>query len=1008
MKKIYLLLIVCILANGCLYAQTINIYVSPTGANTGLGASTANPVSLIRARTIAKTTANKLKPCDIWLMDGVYSYLALDTTDSRTATAPLTYHSLNRLKASFQPVTAINPSDLLPIPDSIKSRIIDTMAKTKVMQVDLSKYKLSNMSVWPNLFEYPVTVTATTSSRQNWPLLYQNTTPLPMAQYPKGDSVMRMKMVLNNGGTGVGGSAGIFKYRDGRCQYWGQALKEGLWLRGCWRVPWQMDFVKTDSINLIDSIVYQSVGVQGGIGNKYTRPAGNGQEPYVAVNLIEEISLPGEWAINFNTKMLYVYPPDTGILNISSVSATPTISLSKLNSINLEGISLDGGSGIGVKLSGCSNVTIAGMDIKHVSSYGVLIADGSNCTIRSNDIHEVGEGGVYVISSTFNADQLAMKACNHKIINNHIYNYAQDVFLYAAAIDTRNAIGCYAAYNNIHGCKHVGVLFGGNNNVYEYNDVSNVVTTYNDMGAFYSAETQTKRGNKIQRNYIHAMNYCGSALYADNNSQGNIFNGNIAANCLFGVQNNFGLFNNFNNNIYFDNYKYQCSYEIAMTDTVSTSTAYTRVKNVDSISAIYKATYPELKDYFDTVNKAYTSAVWPQINGNVFIGTSVNLGRCISPFLDKSLFLTSGKTYTTYAQTGIPFTQYGLICNNNFFAKTTSFKGVSNNLLDSIKSTGVFSKTALTDWHISRIGLFKDSIYRSDISQTQTKGVAPSFSMKVTSLHSFTLPDTLTITATIKNPNINKCYSSVLLYDSGVAKPNIPFTLTKSTFDSIVVTAKLINPSTGNHSLSVHLLDSTRWDFVSDTTNLSIQGALPVKLLNFKATAEGCNAALTWSVADEKGVVDYIIEQSDKDGIFKQVKSVFPTNKEEIESYSVLVPQEADAARYRIYVNTNIISWYSPVAIVRTNCAEKETLSILPNPVTAGSTSAVKLKYLYNGNSTSSIIMVYDATGKLVSKQVVFIQKGINNYLLPVISLKKGLYFIRLSHSGISVILCLM
>ena len=1008
MKKIYLLLIVCILANGCLYAQTINIYVSPTGANTGLGASTANPVSLIRARTIAKTTANKLKPCDIWLMDGVYSYLALDTTDSRTATAPLTYHSLNRLKASFQPVTAINPSDLLPIPDSIKSRIIDTMAKTKVMQVDLSKYKLSNMSVWPNLFEYPVTVTATTSSRQNWPLLYQNTTPLPMAQYPKGDSVMRMKMVLNNGGTGVGGSAGIFKYRDGRCQYWGQALKEGLWLRGCWRVPWQMDFVKTDSINLIDSIVYQSVGVQGGIGNKYTRPAGNGQEPYVAVNLIEEISLPGEWAINFNTKMLYVYPPDTGILNISSVSATPTISLSKLNSINLEGISLDGGSGIGVKLSGCSNVTIAGMDIKHVSSYGVLIADGSNCTIRSNDIHEVGEGGVYVISSTFNADQLAMKACNHKIINNHIYNYAQDVFLYAAAIDTRNAIGCYAAYNNIHGCKHVGVLFGGNNNVYEYNDVSNVVTTYNDMGAFYSAETQTKRGNKIQRNYIHAMNYCGSALYADNNSQGNIFNGNIAANCLFGVQNNFGLFNNFNNNIYFDNYKYQCSYEIAMTDTVSTSTAYTRVKNVDSISAIYKATYPELKDYFDTVNKAYTSAVWPQINGNVFIGTSVNLGRCISPFLDKSLFLTSGKTYTTYAQTGIPFTQYGLICNNNFFAKTTSFKGVSNNLLDSIKSTDVFSKTALTDWHISRIGLFKDSIYRSDISQTQTKGVAPSFSMKVTSLHSFTLPDTLTITATIKNPNINKCYSSVLLYDSGVAKPNIPFTLTKSTFDSIVVTAKLINPSTGNHSLSVHLLDSTRWDFVSDTTNLSIQGALPVKLLNFKATAVGCNAALTWSVADEKGVVDYIIEQSDKDGIFKQVKSVFPTNKEEIESYSVLVPQEADAARYRIYVNTNIMSWYSPAAFVRTNCTEKETLSILPNPVTAGSTSAVKLKYLYNGNSTSSILMVYDATGKLVSKQVVFIQKGINNYLLPVISLKKGLYFIRLSHSGISVILCLM
>ncbi len=1000
MKKNYLLLLVCILANVCLYAQTLNIYVSPTGANTGLGASTTNPVSLTRARAIAKTTANKLKPCDIWLMDGVYSYLALDTTDSRTATTQLTYHSLNRLKASFQPITSIAPSDLMPIPDSIKNRIIDTVAQTKVRQVDLSKYKLSNMAMWPNLFGYPVNVSATNSNRQNWPLLYENTMPLPMAQYPKGDSVMRMKMVLNNGGTGVGGSAGIFKYRDGRCQYWGQALKEGLWLRGCWRVPWQMDFVKTDSINLIDSIVYQSTGVQGGIGNKYTRPAGNGQEPYVAINLLEEIAVPGEWAINFNTRMLYIYPPDSGTLNISSVSATPTISLSKLNYINLEGIALDGGSGIGVKLSGCSNVTIAGMDIKHVSSYGVLIADGSNCTIRSNDIHEVGEGGVYVISSTFNADQLVMKARNHKIINNHIYNYAQNVFLYAAAIDTRYAIGCYAAYNNIHGCKHVGVLFGGNNNVYEYNDVSNVVTTYNDMGAFYTSETTTKRGNKIQRNYIHAMNYCGSALYADNNSQGNTFNGNIAANCFFGVQNNFGLFNNFNNNIYFDNYKYQCSYAIAMTDTVSTSTAYTRVKSVDSASALYKAAYPELKDYFDTVNKTYTSAVWPQINGNVFIGTSVSLGRCISPFLDKSLFLTSGKTNTTYAQTGIPFTQYGLICNNNFFAKTTSFKGSNSNLLDSIKSTGVFSKTASTDWHVDRIGLFKDSIYRSDISQLQTKGVAPSFKVQVTSLHSFTLPDTLTVTATIKNPNINKCYSSVLLYDSGIVRPTLPFTLNKSTFDSIVLTAKWINPSIGNHSLSIHLLDSTRWDFESDTTNLSIQGALPVKLLNFKATAEGCNAALSWSVADEKGVVGYEVEQEDGAGFFKKVDNVIPHNKEAIENYKATIVQKSAVAQYRLHIKTNATSWYSAVASVRINCLEKEMITVLPNPVNAGSSSSVKLKYLYDGNSTLSFLMVYDATGKLVSKRPISVQKGVNEYLIPAANLQKGLYFIKVSHSG--------
>jgi len=109
-----------------------------------------------------------------------------------------------------------------------------------------------------------------------------------------------------------------------------------------------------------------------------------------------------------------------------------------------------------------------------------------------------------------------------------------------------------------------------------------------------------------------------------------------------------------------------------------------------------------------------------------------------------------------------------------------------------------------------------------------------------------------------------------------------------------------------------------------------------------------------------------------------------------------------------LHINTNAKSWYSTVASVRITCLDKEMISVLPNPLNAGSASCVKLKYFYNGNSTSSMLMVYDATGKLVSKQVVFIQKGINNYLLPVISLKKGLYFIRLSHSGISVRLCLM
>ena len=987
MNKIYLLLIVCCIVCTSVFSQSLNIFVSPTGTDTGYGTTTANPVSLNRAKAIAKLSANKLKACDIWLMDGIYTYLALDSTDTRNATTPVTYHSLNRLKASFQPITPINLTDLMPIPDSIKSRIIDTIAKTKVMQVDLSKYNLSNIAPWPKLFEYPVTVTATGSTRQNWPLLYQNTTPLPMAQYPKGDSVMRMKKVLVNGTyTSKVDTPGVFKYRDGRCQYWGQAIKEGLWLRGCWRVPWQMDFVKTDSINFIDSIVYQSMGVQGGIGDKYTRPAGNGKEPYIAVNLLEEISLPGEWAINFNTKTLYIYPPDSGTLNISSNSATPTISLNKVNYTNFDGITLDGGSGIGVKLSGCNNVMIAGMEIKHLSSYAVLIADGNNCTARSNDIHDVGEGGVYVINSTYNADQLTLKSCNHKIINNHIYNYAQDVFLYAAAIDTRYAIGCYGAYNKIHGCKHVGVLFGGNNNLFEYNDVSNVVTTYNDMGAFYTAESVTKRGSIIQHNYIHNMNYCGSALYADNNSQGSTFNGNIAANCLFGVQNNFGLFNRFNNNIYFNNYKDQCTYEVG-SDTSTTSNNYKAVQTIYNKSTTYQNDYPELKDYIPTVNKAYASTMWTQITGCAFLGTSVGDKKCINIVADSILFLSNGNINTKYAVSGAGFTKYRLICNNNFYAKTSLLKAPYTNTLDSLKATGIFSKTLSTNWHIDRIGLFKDSIYRSDISQTQTQGAAPSFNVKIASLHSYTTPDTLNITVTIKNPNIDSCYSSILLYDSSKANISAPFVLKKASFDSIVLTAQWANPPVGNHLLSVHLLDSTLWNFASDSTLITITEGLPVTISSFNATAIGNTILTNWHTENELNTSHFIIQHSTDGTSFKDIETIKAVGIG-ANSYQFIDYKPTNGANYYRLESVDkdgAISYSKVVSVSLT--INDSRLTIYPNPA--------KSNVTIKGNHIASV-QVIDNTGRVV--KFVYL-KDASNPTLSINDIPAGAYHLLIQNT---------
>jgi hypothetical protein len=133
-----------------LMAQAISIYASPNGVDTGNGASLTTAVNIKRASLIAKNYPNDA--VTIWLTDGIYSTLSLDNTNSRNSTAPVIYQAINRGKAIFQPLTNLNISSFQPIPDSIKSRIIDSNAQKKVLQLPLTSLKLKNMNVWPNTF----------------------------------------------------------------------------------------------------------------------------------------------------------------------------------------------------------------------------------------------------------------------------------------------------------------------------------------------------------------------------------------------------------------------------------------------------------------------------------------------------------------------------------------------------------------------------------------------------------------------------------------------------------------------------------------------------------------------------------------------------------------------------------------------------------------------------------------------------------------------------------------
>ncbi len=815
----------CLFATTIVNGQSVTIYVSPTGLSTGSGATPLTAVSFTQAKTVARS--NTSQTCFILLLDGTYtSALTLDNTDTRSKTAPLIIKSANYRGAVIQPLTAINRNDFAAIPDSIKNRIIDTVAKGKVKQLDLTPYNLGTIANWPNVFSYPVTITTSSSTRLLWPKFFVDGIPIPMSQYPN-EGTMPMNGVINKGSSGSlpGGS---FKYKDARTNYWQTAVRDGLWLRGNWRVDWQMDFVKTLSLSTADSTIVQVQGVPGGLGNKYASPEGSYSEPYVAVNLVEEIDKEGEWCMNTTTKRIYMWVPATGNIGVAYNASVAAINLTNVSNVSVENIAISAGAGDGIKLNGCTNCVVAGCDIAYCSGYGVFLQAGSACNIRSNDIHHVGQGGVFILSGNFTAEQKTLTASNHRVVNNHIYSYAREVFLYSAAVDTRNAIGTYVANNRIYDCPHVGVLYGGNSNVMEYNDVSDVVKTYSDMGAFYTAESWTERGDSIRYNYIHDMSYKGSGLYPDNYASGHSFTYNIAADCYYGAQNNFGYFNRFQNNVFYNNYTahYMSQTGFVPDTNRNCTTNLNNLKTIYTGNVAYKNAYPELADLFGingdaSSNTAYTSKLWTTVSCNVFLGTA-GLGQAVRSIADNQMFNADGSTNSTYATSSDPFTVQRQVFENNTFLSRKPIISTASVLLDTLKRNGVFSKNCGSDWRLGRLGLYVDSIYRPDISHTRTQGAQPKWSIAIDNKKNYLSGDTLTFTVTVANPGIQNTFSHMQLWNKGSLVSGVATSLLQKSNDTIKYQLVWQNIAAGTQKVNIALKDSTNWLFYSDTMAITL------------------------------------------------------------------------------------------------------------------------------------------------------------------------------------------
>lgn len=544
-------------------ALAAEFYVSVSGRDTDNGSRGAPFASLERARDALRDarSAGAAGGATVWIGPGNYSLTRpfdLTELDGGTAEAPVVYRALPNhglfggskdAIVRFRGGREIKPGEFKPVTDPGTLARVAEAARGKIIELDLAALGIEHRQAYPDVF----------TDTGNLVDLFCNGVRMPLARDPN-DGYMTMKRVLYNAG-GVtnrnwgtstwedkphAGHGGVFEFREeflAPHTLWAGQLDRGVWFKGYWRIPWQNEAIRVAGIDLQNHTVTLAQPVAGGIGNKYTRPAGNGKEPYWVMNLLEAVDRPGEWCVDFKDQKLYFYPPRSldQVRVVLADSSEPMIRIKGASHVILRGLTLEENLGDGIRISGGEDVLIAGCTVRNVDKYAVVVDGGRNHTVLSCDLYNLGEGGVSLAGGD---DRVSPRvSAGHRVVNNHIHHFSQITRIYTPGVRCGYvnggtaghfpAVGMLVAHNLIHDTPHAGLLHNSYDSIFEYNEIFRFALVSNDIGGFYSFENDALDGNRTFRfNLVHHSGE-GDGIYFDNAHKGMKIYGNIV--CLEGT-----------------------------------------------------------------------------------------------------------------------------------------------------------------------------------------------------------------------------------------------------------------------------------------------------------------------------------------------------------------------------------------------------------------------------------------------------------------------------------------
>lgn len=282
-----------------------------------------------------------------------------------------------------------------------------------------------------------------------------------------------------------------FTISQARASRW---TSKEIWAHGFWYHAWADLHVKVTAVDAAKKQL--TLDGKPGYGLKSL-------QPFYVENLPEEITRPGEWYLDRQSGVLYLWPKATlgatSELLVSTLDDTLLV-IDGASHLELRDLSLEASRGKLVEIKSGSDNRLVGCTLRNAGTTAAQIRGSRNGLARCL-IEDPGDSGV----SLGGGARASLTRGENYLEDSTLRRFGRVSWTYKPGVSI-SGCGQRVAHNLMHDAPHSAVLFSGNEHTLEYNEIHHVTQFSSDAGAIYTGRDWSYRGNEVRYNFIHDLN----------------------------------------------------------------------------------------------------------------------------------------------------------------------------------------------------------------------------------------------------------------------------------------------------------------------------------------------------------------------------------------------------------------------------------------------------------------------------------------------------------------------